>query len=147
MGSKVLCCTVLACACAAFAKQPKVYQTGKILEMDSVECGTADKFGQSFAGEAFGTDSGSKKTHQLLCQEYLLEAEHVIYRIRPRDEKHAVRLPIGQKAQFRIQKDKLLLRIEDLDGKEQEYIVVSMSLRLDGDAADAAPAGVNHLRR
>jgi len=146
MRSKVLCCTVLACACAAFGKQPKAYQAAKILEMDSVQCGTIEKVGHSYAGEVTGTDSDSKKSHELLCQEYLLQAEHVIYRIHPRDEKHAVLLPIGHKAQFRIQKDKLLLRIEDLDGKEHEYIVVSMSLRIDGDTADAPPARVNHLR-
>ena len=82
----------------------------------------------------------------MVCQEYLVQAEHVIYRIRPRDEKHAVLLPIGQKAQFRIQKDKLLLRIEDLDDKEHEYIVISMSLRIEGDTGAAAPTHVSHLQ-
>lgn len=145
MRSTVLFCAALACASAGFAKQTKGYQTGKIVKMDSVECGAAEKYGQSFAGEMFATDSGGKKGHELLCREYLLEAEHVIYHIRPRDEKHAVLLPIGRKAQFRIRKDKLLLRIEDLDDKEHEYIVVSMSLRIDGDAADAVPTGADHL--
>lgn len=130
----------------AFAKEPKAYQTGKLLQMDSVQCGMAEKDGKSFTGEMLGTDSGSKKTHELLCQEYLLQAEHVIYRIRPRDEKHPVLLPIGQHAQFRIQKDKMLLRLEDLDDKEHEYIVVSMTLRIDGDSADASPARVSHLQ-
>ena len=142
MRSKVLFCAALACACAAFAKQPKAYQTGKIVEMDSVQCGTSEPDGQSFANEMFGTGSGNKKTHEQLCREYLLEAEHVIYRIRPRDEKHAMLLHIGQEGQFRIQKDKLLLRI--VDDKEHEYVVVSMSLRIDGDSGAAAPASVSH---
>ena len=60
-----------------------------------------------------GTDSAHKKTHALLCQEYLMQSDSVIYRIRPRDEKHPVLLPVGQKAQFRIQKDKMLLQVED----------------------------------
>jgi hypothetical protein len=145
MRSTVLFCAALACAAAAFGKEPKTYQTGKIVEMNSVQCGTAESYGRSFPGEMSGTDSGSKKTPEPPCREYLLEAEHVIYRIRPREQKHGVLLPIGQKAQFRIRKDKLLLRIEDLDDKEHEYIVVSMSLRIDGDAADAAPKSVNHL--
>jgi hypothetical protein len=55
----------------------------------------------------------------------------VIYRIRPRDEKHPVLLPVGQKAQFRIQKDKMLLQVEDGDSKEREYSVVSMTPRQD----------------
>ena len=146
MRSTVFVCAALACACAALAKEPKAYQDGKIVEMDSVECGKAEKYGQSFVGEMFGTDSVGQKTHQALCREYLLEAQHVIYRIRPRDEKHAVLLPIGQKAQFRIQKDKLLLRIEDLDDKEHEYIVISMSLRIEGSTAAAAPTRGGHLQ-
>jgi hypothetical protein len=145
MRSIVLFCAALACASAAFGKGPKAYQTGKIVETNSVQCGTAESYGQSCVGAMSGTDSGSKKTPEPLCREYLLEAEHVIYRIRPREQKHAVLLPIGQKAQFRIRKDKLLLRVEDLDDKEHDYVVVSMSLRIDGDAADAAPKPVDHL--
>jgi len=65
----------------------------------------------------------------LLCQEYVLQTDNVIYRIRPRDEKHPVLLPVGQSAQFRIEKDKMLLQVEDLDNKEREYSVVSMTPR------------------
>jgi hypothetical protein len=146
MRFKVLLFALLAFASFAWGKEPKVYQTGKLLQMDSVQCGMDEKDGKTFAGDMLGTDSGSKKTHELLCQEYLLQAEHVIYRIRPRDEKHPVLLPIGQKAQFRIYKDKMLLRIEDLDDREHEYVVVSMTLRIDGDTADATPSRVNHLQ-
>ena len=146
MRSKVFLGFVLACASVAFAKEPKAYQTGKLLQMDSVSCGTSEKDAKNFAGEMLGTDSGSKKTQELLCQEYLLQAEHVIYRIRPRDEKHPVLLPVGEQAQFRIQKDKMLLRVEDLDSKEREYIVVSMTPRSDSSTADATPTRVNHLQ-
>jgi hypothetical protein len=146
MRSKTLLFVMLACASAAFAKEPKPYQTGKLLQMDSVSCGMAEKDGKSFAGEMLGTDSGSKKTHELLCQEYLLQTEHVIYRIRPRDEKHPVLLPVGEQAQFRIQKDKMLLRVEDLDSKEREYIVVSMTPRSENSTADATPARLSHLQ-
>jgi hypothetical protein len=140
----VLC--VLTLASVAYAKEPKAYQSGKLLQMDSVQCGMAEKDGKSFAGEMLGTDSGSKKTHEVLCQEYLLQAEKVIYRIRPRDEKHPVLLPVGERAQFRMEKDKMLLRVEDLDNKEREYVVVSMTPRSDSSAADASPARVNHLQ-
>jgi hypothetical protein len=36
-------------------------------------------------------------------------------------------LPIGEQAQFRLEKDKMRLRVEDGDDKEREYLVVSMS--------------------
>jgi hypothetical protein len=137
---------MLGLASAAYAKEPKPYQTGKLLQMDSVQCGMAEKDAKSFAGEMLGTDSGSKKTHELLCQEYVLQAERVIYRIRPRDEKHPVLLPVGERAQFRLQKDKMLLRVEDLDSKEREYIVVSMTPRTDSSTAEATPSRLNHLQ-
>lgn len=146
MRSMWMLCAVLGMASAAYAKEPKAYQTGKLLQMDSVQCGMAEKDAKSFTGEMLGTDSGSKKTQEVLCQEYVLQAARVIYRIRPRDEKHPVLLPVGEQAQFRLQKDKMLLRVEDLDGKEREYIVVSMTPRADSSTADATPSRLNHLQ-
>ena len=115
----------------AQAKEPKAHQDGTLLQMDSAECGVDENSGKSVMGELVGTDSAHKKTHALLCQEYLLQSDTVIYRIRPRDEKHPVLLPVGQKAQFRIQKDKMLLQVEDVGSKEREYSVVSMTPRRD----------------
>ena len=112
-----------------FAKEPKPSQSGTLLQMDSVSCGMAENSGKSLAGEIIGTDGAHKKTHELLCQEYLLQTDRVIYRIRPRDEKHPALLPVGERAQFRVEKDKIVLRVEDLDSKERDYTVVSMTRR------------------
>jgi hypothetical protein len=144
MRSRVMLCAVLGLATVAYAKDPKPYQSGKLLQMDSVACGTAEKDSKSFAGEMIGTDSGSKKTQQLLCQEYVLQGERVNYRIRPRDEKHPALLAVGGQAQFRIEKDKLKLRMED-STKELEFFVVSMTPRTDSSAADVS-AQPNHLQ-
>ena len=114
---------------AAYAKSERHYESGVLLQMDSVACGIDENSGKSFVGEMIGTDSSHKKQHELLCQEYLLQSESVIYRIRPRDEKHPVLLPVGEKAQFRIDKDKMILRSEDGDDKERVYSVVSMTPR------------------
>jgi hypothetical protein len=124
----VLCCVLLASS-SSFAKEPKPRQSGKILQMESVSCGVDENSGKSVVGEIIGTDSAHKKTHELLCQEYVLQADKVIYRIRPRDEKHPALLPVGEKAQFRMEKDKLILRVEDLDDKDRQYAVVSMTPR------------------
>jgi hypothetical protein len=145
MRSKLILC-VLFLASVAYAREPKAYQTGKLLQMDSVSCGVDEKDGKSLAGEMLGTDSGHKKTQELLCQEYVLQADNVIYRIRPRDAKHPILLPVGERAQFRLQKDKMLLRVEDLDNKEREYTVVSMTPRTDASTADATGQRVNHLQ-
>jgi hypothetical protein len=94
--------------------------------MESVKCGTDEKNGKSFAGEMIGTDSAHMKTHELLCQQYTLETSSLVYTVRPKDDKHPALLPIGEKAEFRLEKDKMLLRVEDMDDKEREYIVVSI---------------------
>jgi hypothetical protein len=137
---------VLTLASMAYAREPKAYQTGKLLQMDAVNCGSDEKDAQSVAGELLGTESAHRKTKELLCQEYVLQAEDVTYRIRPRDEKHPVLLPVGRTAQFRLQKDKMLLRVEDLDNKEREYIVVSMTPRSDSSTAETRPTHLNHLQ-
>jgi hypothetical protein len=98
-----------------------------------------EKGSKTVAGELLGTDGQHKKTQEVLCQEYVLQAERVVYRIRPKDDKHPVLLPIGETAQFRIHKDKLILRVaESGDEKEREYIVVSMTPRQDAPAQTAS---------
>jgi hypothetical protein len=129
---------LLLIATAAQAKEPKHYQIGKLLKMESSKCGTDAKNGKSLAGEMIGTDSSHMKTHELLCQEYVLETDKVIYRIRPKDDKHPVLLPIGEQAQFRLEKDKLILRVEDLDDKDREYLVLSMTPNQHTDSSTSA---------
>ena len=83
MRSKLTLCVVLALAATAFAKDPKAYLTGQLVQMDSVPCGMVEKDSQSFAGEMLGSDPGHKKTQEVLCQEYVLQTERVMIRIRP----------------------------------------------------------------
>jgi len=135
---------ILLVAAAAQAKEPKHFQTGKLLKMESVKCGTDAKNAKSFAGEMIGTDSDHMKTRELLCQQYVLETDKVLYTIQPKDDKHPELLPIGEKAQFRLEKDKMLLRVEDLDDKEREYFVVSMS---PNDSAAHTTSESSHLSK
>jgi hypothetical protein len=130
MRSKVFFTFVILVA-VAYAKDPKPYQTGTLLQMDSVKC---------------GMDIDEDKKNAGVCQEYLLQAENVIYRIRPRGQKHPVLLPVGNRAQFRLKNDKMLLRSEDFKGKEREYAIVSMTPRSEGSAANASPSVINHLQ-
>lgn len=124
------------------AKDKPVYEKGVLLQMDSTSCGYAEKDNKSVAGELLGTDDQHKKTQEVLCQEYVLKTDRLIYRIRPKDDKHPLLLPIGETAEFRIQKDKMLLHATEGDGKDREYIVVSITQRADaGDArASTKPA-------
>ena len=125
---------------ASFGQRHSDYQHGTLLRMDAVTCGMQEKGSKTMAGELLGTDAQNRKTQDLLCQEYILQSDRVTYRIRPKDEKHPALLPIGETAQFRIHKDKLVLRVPEGDNKEHEYTVVSMVPRED---APKVAAGKN----
>lgn len=130
---------LLAATMGVQAKEAPAYERGVLMQMDSSSCGYAEKDGKTIAGEIFGTDGQHKNTKVVMCQEYMLQTERVTYRIRPKDDKHPVLLPVGETAQFRIHKDKLLLRVPEADGKEREYFVLSMTPRADA-AATSRPA-------
>jgi len=111
------------------AKDKPVYDRGVLLQMDSTHGGYAEKDGKTFVGEIVGTDGQHKNTKEVLCQEYILQSERLVYRIRPKDDKHPALLPVGETAEFRIHKDKMLLHVLEGDDKEREYIVISMTPR------------------
>jgi hypothetical protein len=141
---KTACLVVLLLASLPLqAKDKPAYEKGEVVQMDSASCGFAEKDGKTLAGEIFGTDGQHKKTQQTLCQEYVLRSQRITYRIRPKDDKHPALLPIGETAEFRIHKDKLLLRVSEADGKEREYIVLSMTPRTDVAESRSATAHAN----
>ena len=134
---KTLAISLLAIGAVAVAqaKDRPAYEKGKLIKMESVPCGTSQSSGKGVAGDLLGTDSSKVKTQELLCEEYVLETKDVIYRIRPKDAKHAVLLPIGGEADFRLHKDELLLRIPEADDKERSYQVLSMTPRSESDGS------------
>lgn len=113
--------TILACVLTlslaggvALAKEGP-YLQGKIVAMNAVPCGTQQK--------------RHKKSREMLCQEYVLQTDTMEYHVRQTQEKHTALLPIGQEAEFRIEKDKIKLRVPGTKGKEREYIIVSTTPR------------------
>ena len=126
------------------AKDKHSYEKGVLMQMESSSCGYAEKDGKTLAGEILGTDGQHKNTKQVLCQEYTLQTDRITYRIRPKDDKHPALLPIGETAEFRIHKDKLLLRVVESDDKEREYQVVSMTPR--SDVAQNQPVTAHAVR-
>jgi hypothetical protein len=141
---KVLLLAVLACISCPVQAKEKSYEKGVLLQMESSPCGYAEKGSKTIAGEILGTDGEHKNTKEMLCPEYVLQADRVIYRIRPKDDKHPTLLPIGETAQFRIEKDKLILRVPEANDKEREYSVVSMTPRTDGADARSAKNTSSH---
>ena len=126
--TSILWGALLLCASFAWAQEPQPLQSGKVLQMDSVPC------------------HASQKTQAPQCQVYLLEADSVVFHIRPKSAKHGPLLPVGGRAQFRIEKGNILLHMDGIDSQEREYIVMSMSPRTDSDSASASQVRLNHLQ-
>ena len=114
-----------------FAKDVPTYDKGMLLSMDSSSCGTAEKGSKTVGGEILGTDGEHKNTQQVLCQEYVLQGDRIVYHIRPIDTKHPQLLPVGDSVQYRLHKDKMYVRDREGDTKEREYSVTSMKVRED----------------
>jgi hypothetical protein len=122
----------LIAACGAAGKDKPAYQNGVLRQMDSQSCGSMEKSSKTFADEVLGTDGDRRNTREILCQEYTLQTDRLVFRIRAKKEKHAALLPPGESVHFRLHKEKLLLIAPETNGKELEYIVVSMTPRTDG---------------
>lgn len=117
-------------ASLAHAKDVQLSQKGSLTEMEAVACGTQEKRGErGLKAVMLGDDSSQKNAHPLLCQEYVLQSDSMEYRIRVKDEKHAVLLPVGDSAEFQLKKDYMLLRAPQVDNKIREYFVMSMKPR------------------
>jgi hypothetical protein len=126
------------------AKDKPTYEKGMLMQMEPSSCGYAEKDGKTLAGEVLGTDGQHKNTKQVLCQEYTLQTERLTHGIRPKDDKHPMLLPIGETAEFRIHKDKRLLRVRESHDKVREYVVVSMTPRTDVEQSQSTPAHAVH---
>src|SRR5208282_3561401 len=130
MRFRFLLLTCVAFAANAIAQEPKAYLDGTLLQKDSVQCAGTEADGSA----QITTSKPSRSKEQAVCSEYILQTERVLYRIRPKDTKHQVLLPVGERAQFRLNQNDLLLRVRALDTEEREYIVISMAPRAESSA-------------
>jgi hypothetical protein len=69
---------VLVVCALAQAKDAKFYQKGTLTQMEAVSCGYEEKDGKGIAGALIGSDSEHKKTHETLCQEYVLRSDRML---------------------------------------------------------------------
>jgi hypothetical protein len=133
-----LLATFTALAPGISAKDAPSYDKGVLISMDSKACGAAQNTGKSLTDQIIGSDSEHKKVQEVLCQEYVLQGDRITYRIRPKNDKHPVLLPVGDAVEYRIYKDKMYVRNPEGDRKEREYAVVSMQPRTDVKVARSA---------
>ncbi len=111
---------------AAKDKKKKHGQRGMLESMQSVPCGLKER-GLSGLGSIFGSVGVQHvNSNEKLCTQYLLRTDEMEYHIRPVDTKHAVLLPVGHEGEFKMKKDRMVLRVPDEDKKAREYQVISM---------------------
>ena len=128
---------VLLSATVALAKDPPSYDKATLLSMNASPCGTAEKGSKTITGELLGTDGEHKNTEQVLCQEYVLQGDRIVYHVRPTDMKHPRLLPVGDSVQYRVHKDKKYILDREGDTKEREYSVTAMTVRPDAEDHEA----------
>jgi hypothetical protein len=141
MPFRLLLFTCAVFATNAIAQEPKAYLAGALVQKDWVQCAGKEADGSV----QIITSKPSRSKKEAVCTEYVLQTERVLYRIRPKDAKHAALLQVGWRAQFRLNQNELLLRVKPLDSEEREYLVVSMTPRAES-AADAHRIRLNHLQ-
>jgi hypothetical protein len=101
---------------------------GMVESMQAVPCGAKQR-GLTGLGSIFGSIGVEHvNAHEQLCPQYLFRTDDMEYHIRPLDLKHAVLLPVGQEGEYKLKKDRLVLKVPDGDkkGKAREYQVVAM---------------------
>lgn len=106
------------------AKNASRNRLGILLRMESVPCSAAEANG--FGKVLFGAPTPAPVPEERLCQEYVLLSEGLYYRIRSKSRKHPVLLPIGEQAQFRLHRDRMLVQVEDFDSKPYEFSVLAI---------------------
>ena len=123
---------------SAAAKKRKPAPRGMVESMQSVPCGLKER-GVSGLGSIFGSVGVQHvNSNEKLCQQYLFRTDEMEYHIRPRDTKHGALLAVGHEGEYRIKKDRMILRIPDEDKKAREFEVISMQPVTSGSGEESS---------
>jgi hypothetical protein len=131
---------VLSLPSTSAAKDKKKHSHRGMLEsMQSVPCGVNER-GLTGVGSIFGSIGIQHvNSNEKLCPQYLFRTDELDYHIRPMDMKHAVLLPVGQEGEFKIKKNRLMLKMVDEDKKMRAYQVVSVEpVKSQGDVENTS---------
>jgi hypothetical protein len=125
---------VLLLASLAQAQDPKKYHSGRLLQMESLQCTVFES--QSSAAQA---------SDATVCQEYVVEGDEVLFHLRPQQTKRPVFLPVGKEVGYRVDEGKFYLLLTG-ERKEHQYVVVSMEARTRSEAPVESAMKINHLQ-
>lgn len=114
-------------AVPGFAGDKKKHPNRAMIEkMEAVPCGAKER-GLTGLGSVWASVGVTHvNSDEKLCPQYMLRTDDMEYHVRPLDHKHPVLLPVGQEGEFKLDKDKIEMRIPDGDRKMRQYQVVAM---------------------
>jgi len=117
-------------------------QQGTIVRMRMMDCmGPQHGFMATMSG-------GGKMEPALLCPEYVLVADKVVYVISGKSSEQLI--PLAEVTRFRLQKNEMLIRVDDA-AKESHFRIKAMLLRPEWDRnqmleeAEASAMITHHL--
>ena len=123
MKPKLLCIFLLA-APVFLSAQTHSQQQGTIVRMRMTDClGPQHGFMATMSG-------GGKMEPGLLCPEYVLIADKVVYVISGKSSERLI--PLAEVTRFRLQKNEMLIRVDDAP-KESHFHIKAMVLRPEWD--------------
>jgi hypothetical protein len=121
---RILCCLVLLVLPTLVSAQTRASQQGTIVRMRMTDC-----LGPQHGFMAAMSGSGKVETGEL-CPEYLLLTDKVVYVISGKGSEQLI--PLAEETRFRLQKNEMLIRIDDAD-KESRFRIKAMVLRPEWD--------------
>ena len=128
-----LALAALLLASLVHAQDTKKYHNGQLLQMESLECTVFE-------------NPSANASDSVVCQEYVLQGDEILFHLRAKDVKHTVLLPVGKEVGYRIEEDRFYLRLGAGDKKEHEYRVVAMEPRDKSGSSVQTALKVNHLQ-
>jgi hypothetical protein len=121
---RTLFCIVLLTFPVFLSAQTHSRQQGTIIRMRMTDClGSQRGFMAAMSG-------GAKMEPGLLCPEYVLVADKVVFVISGKGSEQLI--PLAEITRFRLQKNEMLIRIDDA-AKESHFHIKSMVLRPEWD--------------
>jgi hypothetical protein len=121
---RILCCFVLLAFPVFLSAQTRGSQQGTIVRMRMTDC-----LGPQHGFMAAMSGSGKVETGEL-CPEYVLVTNKVVYVISGKSSEQLI--PLAEETRFRLQKNEMLIRIDDAD-KESRFRIKAMVLRPEWD--------------
>ena len=125
---------VLLFASVAQGQDPKKYRSGRLLQMESLQCTVFEN-----------QSSASQASDAAVCQEYVVQGDETLFHLRAKDTKRPVFLPVGKEVGYRMDEDRFYLLLAG-DRKEHQYAVVSMEARGRSEAPVESAMKSNHLQ-